>query len=209
MLTPNCPSDFIGHAHSQALRIEKFLRHSKATGEPLTLFFSGAPGVGKSALCRWTATALGTEESTRLKLNGADLSVERVRDLSRSLAYRPMLTQWNVIWVDEFDLASLEAQGRLLTTLDDLPKWTAIFATCNTEFSKIEDRIQSRFDIAIELAAPTPKETTDFLVARFQIAPDIAAKIVQCATTRNGLFETVNVRQALKDTRAVQIDMAA
>lgn len=197
---PMTPDDFVGPAANVARRMMRFIQHSKETGDALTFLLTGFPGIGKTALARFTGQQLGLTGCLLEPLNGTQLSIERVEEIATRLHYRPMFGDWHFIFVDEFEGVSTAAKMRLLTVLNQLPKWTAFVATCNRGTDELAQRNHSRFN-AFELTSPEPQEIADFLLRKFQIPADLAEAAIKCATKQadGGLFNTIDMRQVLKD----------
>ena len=131
-------------------------------------------------------------------LNGTQLTIERVEEIAARLHYRPMFGEYHFIWIDEFEFVGNAAKARLLTLMNQLPKWTAFVATCNRGTDDLAQRNHSRFN-AFELTSPEPREIRDFLAKKFAIPSDLADAAIKCATKQVGLFATIDVRQVLHD----------
>lgn len=194
------PDDFVGPAANVARRMVRFIHHSKQTGDPISFLLTGPPGIGKTSLGQWTGQQLGIPATLLEPLNGTQLTIERVEEISANLHYRPMFGQWHWIFVDEFEGVSAAAKMRLLTVLNKLPKWTAFVATCNKGIDDLAQRNHSRFN-GFELSSPEAHEIRDFLGRKFGIPADLADRAIACATKPldNGLFTTIDFRQVLKD----------
>jgi chromosomal replication initiation ATPase DnaA len=207
---PNCPADFIGPARKKALMAAKFVANSQATGDPLKLFFSGPPGVGKSSLIRWVAAQFDYPAQLIKPLNGTQITMEFVEQLSHDLNFGSLFSKWRVVWVDEFDQVPTRAQARLLTVLDTLPKHNAFLVTCNSSIDALEQRVHSRFN-AFAIEGPTIEELTQFLISRWNIRADFAANIAQAASKAppGELLAQIDVRQALRDADGLILQQAA
>jgi replication-associated recombination protein RarA len=199
---PQAADDFVGPAAKVASRMMRFIQHSKQAGDPITFLLIGPPGIGKTALARFAGQQLGLTGCLLEPLNGTQLSIERVEEIALRLHYRPMFGHWHFIFVDEFEFVSAAAKARLLTLLNALPKWTAFVATCNRGIDDLAQRNHSRFN-AFELTSPEPHEIRDFLAKKFGIPADVADAAIKCATKRVDLFETIDMRQVLKDSDEV------
>ena len=211
--TPAAPDDFIGPAAAVARRMLRFIQHSQETGDPLAFLLTGQPGIGKTALARWAGQQiLGPACPAGLlePLNGTQLTAERVEEIAERLHYRAMFGDWHFIFVDEFEFVTNGAKARLLTVLNRLPKWSAFIATCNRGTDELAQRNHSRFN-AFELTSPEPRDIRAFLAARFGIPADLADAAIKCATrpAGSGLFDTIDVRQVLKDCDEIVLMRAA
>ncbi len=195
---PMTPDDFVGPAANVARRMMRFINHSKQTGESLAFILTGQPGIGKTALARFTGQQLGLTGCLLEALNGTQLTIERVEEISSRLHYRAMFGDWHFIFVDEFEGVTAAAKMRLLTVLNQLPKWSAFVTTCNRGTDDLAQRNHSRFN-AFELTSPEPHEIRDFLWNKFQIPADLANAAIKCATRQVDLFTTIDMRQVLKD----------
>jgi replication-associated recombination protein RarA len=195
---PQAATDFVGPAAKVAQRMLRFIHHSKQTGDPIAFLLTGQPGIGKTALARFVGQQLGVTGCLLEPLNGTQLTIERVEEIAARLHYRPLFGDWHFIFIDEFEYVTNLAKARLLTVLNQLPKWTAIVATCNRGVDELAQRNQSRFN-AFELTSPEPHEIREFLRAKFGIAADMADAAIRCATRQVDLFTTIDMRQVLKD----------
>jgi len=195
---PQTASDFVGPAANVAQRMMRFIQHSRQTGDPIAFLLTGQPGIGKTALARFTGQQLGITGCLLEPLNGTQLTIERVEEISSRLHYRPMFGDWHFIFVDEFEFVTSQAKARLLTVLNHLPQWSAFVATCNRGTDDLAQRNHSRFN-AFELTSPEPHEIREFLASKFSIPGDLADAAIKCATSQVGLFNTIDMRQVLKD----------
>jgi DNA polymerase-3 subunit gamma/tau len=127
--------------------------------------FSGMRGVGKTTVARILAKALNCQQGPTptpcnkcefclainedrsvdvLEIDGAsNRGIEEIRTLREGVKYRPILTRYKVIIIDEVHMLTREAFNALLKTLEEPPDRTVfIFAT--TEFHKVPTTIVSR-----------------------------------------------------------------
>jgi replication-associated recombination protein RarA len=195
---PAVADDFVGPARNVACRMMRFIHHSKQTGDSIAFLLSGQPGIGKTALGRFTGQQLGVTGCFLEPLNGTQLTIERVEEIATRLHYRSMFGEWHFVFVDEFEGVSAAAKMRLLTLLNQLPKWCAFVVTCNKGTDELAQRNHSRFN-AFELTSPEPHEIREFLGRKFGIAADLADAAIKCATRQVDLFTTIDMRQVLKD----------
>lgn len=161
----------------------------------LKMLFTGAPGIGKTALADRIAAAL-TGDGGRYAIesvNGRKLSIHVVADWQRLCATSCMFgTGWRVFIVNEVDTAPADAQDLLLTFLDEMPAMTAFLATSNLDLEKLTPRFVTRLQ-RHEVEAPAPEEIAALLVSRglpAAIAQQMAFTCCGC------------VRQALLDADA-------
>jgi len=190
--TPLSPEDFVGEAADYARVIQGVVRDSRANGcEAIKILLNGPPGVGKTALVRYLASLLGCDPFSITKLNGTEVRLETVNELSRAMHYSALSGDYNLIWIDEADKVNPLAQVRFLTMLDDLPDGVAIACTSNCRVEEFEARFQSRFQVC-ELSSPTAAHI-ETLLRRWPLQPEDIASIAKGARG--------NVRQALLDAR--------
>jgi replication-associated recombination protein RarA len=195
---PQTAADFVGPAGVVAARMSRFIHHSRQTGDPISFLLTEPPGVGKTELARWCGCQLGVKGCFLEPLNGTQLTIDRVEEISARLHYRNMFADWHFIFVDEFEGVPAAAKMRLLTVLNRPPKYSAFVATANRSVDELAQRNSSRFN-AFELTSPEPHEIRAFLSDKFQIAAGVADAVIKCATKQVDLFTTIDFRQVLKD----------
>ena len=192
--TPLSPAEFVGEAAQYAVVLQGVVRDATANGnEALKILLNGPPGVGKSSLVRYLAHLLKCDQWSITKMNGTQLKLETVDELTTSMHYCSLTGDYKLIWIDEIDAIqrNIPAQMRFLTMLDDLPDGCAIACTSNCKLSEFEPRFQSRFQ-TYEIGSAKPEEIAT-LLKRWPIPADDIAHIAKIS---NG-----NVRQALLDAR--------
>ena len=190
--TPLAPEDFVGEAADYARIIDGIVRDSRSNGcEAIKLLLNGVPGIGKSALVRYLAHRLGCDQFNITKLNGTQIRLETVEELSRSLCYAALSGDYTLLWIDEADTINRLAQVRFLTMIDDIRDGVAIACTSNCKVEEFEPRFQSRFQVC-ELSAPTAAHI-ETLLRRWPLQAEDIASIAKGARG--------NVRQALLDAR--------
>lgn len=195
---PEQINDFIGPARAVAVRMMRFISRSRETGDPIAFLLTGQPGVAKTALARFSGLQLGVHKSMLEPMNGTQLTIDRVDEIATRIHYRPMWGDFHFIFVDELEFVGAISKARLLTVLNKLPKWTAFVATANRGTDDLAQRNHSRFNV-FELESPQPHEIIDFLARKFDIPRGIAEGAIKCATRQVGLFQSIDVRQVLKD----------
>lgn len=186
---PARASDFIGPAHDMALVLNRIVARSTPNGEPVKILLQGDPGIGKSALVDYLLPQLGADQWSITKLNGTQLTIDRLEDWARSLCYRELSGGYKVLRIEELDKASHAAQVRMLTVLDDLPAHCAIIGTSNKQVKDMEPRFQSRFQ-TFALKGPDQGELAEFL-ARWPLTKDAIKRIATfaCGNVRLALFD--------------------
>ena len=112
------------------------------------LLFSGPAGVGKTTMSLVIAKTLFGEswQQNMLELNasderGIDIVRNKVKDFARTKAMGDV--PWKIIYLDECDALTKEAQQALRRTMENFTKATRFILSCNYS-SKIIDPIQSR-----------------------------------------------------------------
>jgi replication-associated recombination protein RarA len=186
---PKSIHDFIGPARLTAEILNKLVARSAPVGEPIKALFHGDPGVGKSALVDYLLAKLGCDQWSVTKLNGTQLTIERLEQWASTLCYRELSGGYKVLRIEEMDKASAQAQVRLLTVMDDLPKHVAIVGTSNRKVEDMEKRLVSRFQ-AFALTGPPQAELRRFLT-QWPLTPQALDRIstFACGNVRLALFE--------------------
>ncbi len=192
---PQTADDFVGPARQGARLVDRLVTSRRSAGTPIKVLFKGPAGTGKSALADYLRRTLGCNGWSVRKLNGTQVKIETVEDLSRDLAFRNLGGGYTFIWVDEADKIPQIAQVRFLTLMDDLPPFVAVVCTSNCQLDEFEERFQTRFQV-MEITGPTRDELKP-LLNRFS-GEDVVQKILACACGEGG-EERANVRQALLD----------
>jgi replication-associated recombination protein RarA len=188
---PKKLADFIGPARRCAELLDRAIALAKPTGAPIKFLINGKPGVGKSSLAEYFQQQLGVTKWSTRKLNGTEVKCEVVDEMSASMAYKDMFGGYRLIWIDEADKIPSLAQVRILSFLDDLPRYAAVVCTSNCKLSEFEPRFQTRFQ-PLEIEGPTGEELFEFLK---QFLPDTHHATLKGIAT----FACGNVRAALLD----------
>lgn len=108
--------------------------------------FCGKSGLGKTTLALAVAAELGAQVH---HIPSQSCTVETVKDLRRTLTYKPMFgARWSVVIVDEADEMSAAAENAWLSLTDSTnrPVDTVIIFTCN-DTEKLKDRFLSRCEM--------------------------------------------------------------
>lgn len=158
----------------------------------MKLLLLGDPGIGKSETARILADALAGDPMNIERLNGTELTIEKVREIKRRFGLATLFGEYQGIWVDELDQATPKAQVDMLTMLDRLPERWFFIGTSNDTLDDFEQRFQSRFE-QISLSAPGSDAISALLTDTFGVPENIAQQI---ATLCAG-----NVRSALTDAK--------
>ena len=191
--------DFVGDgvtdhgsgARAVARHLERIVHHSRASNlSAIKILMNGAPGTGKTALALYLQSLLGCGKWSITKLNGTQLKIELIEELSASLHYKGLFGDYRLIHIDEADEIPRIAQVRFLSMLDDLPDGVAVVCTSNCKLRDFENRFQTRFQV-FEIMPPNKLEI-EALLSHF-VAPAVAQSIAN--------FAGGNVRQALLDAK--------
>ena len=161
-----------------------------SSGSMPHLMFSGPAGVGKTTLALVIAKQLFGESWRQnvLELNasderGIDVVRVKVKDFARTRAIGDV--PFKVIYLDECDALTKEAQQALRRTMENYTKTCRFILSCNFS-SKIIDPIQSR--CAIFRFKPLPKEEI--------------FKVIDKIVSEEGLMLGEGVKDALFDVTA-------
>jgi DNA polymerase-3 subunit delta' len=143
-------ADVVGH--QRPLRI---LRRVIETGRVHHAYlFTGMEGIGKRLVALNMAKALncakqGGEacDSCRscqliakgihpdiilIEPTGESIKIEQIRELERSIAFKPYEARWRVILIDGAEQMTRDAANALLKTLEEPPPWTMIILSART-----------------------------------------------------------------------------
>ena len=207
---PTVPTDFIGPAGKQAAL--RFFQAGKLRGTregSLRLVLHGPPGTAKTRLAEALALHLcgspkGIVHGTVHVVNGQSLSIDLLRDWTRSSQFYPMSTEDNptprtVYLVDECDAMSPAALNEWRTFSDRLKPGRDIILTTNRELKELQAQLQTRA-MAAHIGAPTEQEIAAFLFAKFAVAPAAATELARASggCVRAALLDAQNHLDALE-----------
>jgi DNA polymerase-3 subunit gamma/tau len=113
---------------------------------------TGPSGSGKTSLAKVIASELGCDEWSTIEIKGQDCSVESLRNLAESMAYRPLTGTWRVCIINECHAMSASARTYALELMEAPPKHNVIVLT-TTESEWADETLWSRF-YAIRLEKP-------------------------------------------------------
>jgi DNA polymerase III subunit delta' len=137
-------ADVVGH--QRPLRI---LRRLIETGRVHHAYlFTGMEGIGKRLVALNMAKALNCADQAGeacdrcrscqliakgvhpdvilINPTGESIKIEQIRELERSVAFKPYEARWRVVLIDRAEQLTREAANALLKTLEEPPSWTMI-----------------------------------------------------------------------------------
>ncbi len=143
-------ADVVGH--QRPLRI---LRRVIETGRVHHAYlFTGMEGIGKRLVALNMAKALNCAEQRGeacdrcrscqliakgihpdlilIEPTGESIKIEQIRELERSIAFKPYEARWRVILIDGAEQLTRDAANALLKTLEEPPPWTTIILSAST-----------------------------------------------------------------------------
>lgn len=138
---------------------------------------------GECRACRLTAR--GTYPDFNLiEAQGNALRIEQIRELTRSLALRPLEGRYRVLILRRFHEASPQAMDALLKTLEEPPPYVLLLLTADTTESLLPT-IKSRCQ-PLNLRPLPSSVIRAALVERYTVEPERAALIAQLSGGRMG-----------------------
>ena len=162
---PTCPEDFIGPAREAARSLCRIVADSIKRGYlPIKMFYSGGPGVGKTALAYYLRHLVQASRFAITELNGVNLTIDVVRDIGSGLhlSHNDLFGSYRVIEIHEADRIPDVAQVGMLSLMDNLPRRTAVICTANSKVEDLEKRFQRRFKFTT-IGSPTVDEIIGLL----------------------------------------------
>lgn len=112
------------------------------------LLLAGKPGSGKTTISRIITDNILNDENDLLYINGSkDNGVDFVRTTINSfLSVPPFSSKIKIVWVDEADYLSLNAQSVLRAMIEQFQEYARFIFTVN-QINKLMDPIISRFQL--------------------------------------------------------------
>lgn len=180
--------------------------------------FTGPPGSGRSNAAIAFAAALQCEQggcgechSCHLVANGShpdvrvtrtellSIGVDQVRELVRTSALAPAGGRWQVMVVEDADRLTEPAANALLKAVEE-PTERTIWLLCAPTAEDVLPTIRSRTRLVV-LATPSPADVTRFLVARDQVAPELAAAAARASQGHIGRAKALAFDEATRRRR--------
>ena len=159
---PNVLEDMLGNETTVLALRTMMDRAAAGSGAPRAILFTGPSGCGKTTLARIVAAELGAHPRDVVEMDSADFrGIDTIRDVRRSMAYRPAAGPRRVWIMDEVHQLSKDAQSALLKALEDTPAHVT-FLLATTDPEKLLPTIRNRCS-AYEVAALTPNEVHQLL----------------------------------------------
>lgn len=147
--------------------IDRFQRMVKS-GFVMNMIFHGAPGLGKTSAAQFFINALGPE--TSFEINGSSATgVEFVRNEIESYAKAGSLfVGINIIFIDEADYVSKNAQGALRKVIEDYSDNCRFLLAVN-DISKVIPALRSRLmEVCFDIAPADRHEVKARLLERYE-----------------------------------------
>jgi len=125
-----------------------FFRKCLKTGDIPHLLFLGPPGSGKTTTARVIVESIVKHEMDVMILNGSDTTgVDTMRtEIQGFLKSPPYVSKLKIIFIDEFDYMSIQAQAAMRNMLEKYSDNGRFICTANYK-SKIIDPLHSRFQM--------------------------------------------------------------
>jgi DNA polymerase III delta prime subunit len=182
-------------------RVVRLLAGDWSAKKPFLLW--GPRGTGKTTVAGEVALTLAGHKTNIERINGQELTVDRLKDWLRAMPCAPLSGGFDVKFVDEADQCSVPAMGMLRTFLNDgdMPKFTCFIATTNKTPSELP-MIQSRF-YDREVPPPCVAEIRTHLINHpFNLPDDVANEYAeQC---EGDVREAINQAEKWKDENEIE-----
>lgn len=140
------PRDWTGYVESSpdVGKFRKTLESGRFNGGAILI--QGPSSSGKTTLAEIIVHALADDHT---EINGANCTVDKVREIARGFAFKPMFgNEWRAIVVNECQSMTDKAVECWLDVLDHLPpKWVIVFTTtedCRKLFAEFGEAFTSR-----------------------------------------------------------------
>lgn len=172
---------FVGNAEA----VKTISSKIKANTLQHTILLTGPSGCGKTSTARIICTKLGVNKHDLVELNAASArGIDTVRDICRSVQFRPMAGKARAWIIDEAHQLTADAQDSFLKTLEDTPAY-AYFILCTTDPRKLKATVKTRCT-EVKLAALNPTEMKGLLAKvaeaeEFELTAEVSGRIVEIA----------------------------
>lgn len=193
----------VGHAGPIA-RLKALTSRGRVAGAYL---FAGPSGLGKRAVARAFFEELGAQVQFLERIEDKrEISIDQVRELLRSLSFRPGTRAPRGVVIDEAERLNLEGQNSLLKTLEEPPERTTfvlvsaspalllptIVSRCHTViFTSLSDEEMKKFLAPMKLDEATAEWTAALAEGSPGRAQRIAAEAEELKARAAELFDRV------------------
>ncbi|MDW8298676.1 MAG: DNA polymerase III subunit delta' C-terminal domain-containing protein [Anaerolineae bacterium] len=158
---------------------------------------------GVCRACKLTAQG-NYADFTLIESQGNALKIEQIREMTRTLALRPVEGRYRVLVLRRFHEASLQAMDALLKTLEEPPPHVLLLLTADTTETLLPT-IKSRCQMLNLRPLPVPT-IREALITQYRVEPERAALIAQLSGGRMGWAIEVSRDDTLLKQRAEWLD---
>ncbi len=159
---------------------------------------------GQCRACRLIARG-SHADVTLIEAQGNALRIEQIREMTRTLALRPVEGRYRVLILRRFHEASAQAMDALLKTLEEPPPYALLLLTADTTESLLAT-IKSRCQ-PLNLRPLSASVIREALVNQHKVQPERAALIAQLSGGRMGWALDVLRDDAVLQQRAEWLDL--
>lgn len=201
------PKDFneiIGNENNKII-LNGFLKQEEI---PRTYLFYGAKGHGKTTFARIMAEKLNCNNNI-FEINGSNnTGVDTSRQIEEYSQFRPLDGSNKAFILDEYHMATKNAQNSLLKVLEDTPKGVYFFI-CTTDPQKLLSTIISRCK-KIEVENITVRNIYPYLInisikENNEISKSVARKISE--TCKGDIREALNILEKVMQFKDEEIQL--
>lgn len=158
-----CSSQLFGPAGDRARHLVAKAQRMRARSISSMMLFMGEPGTGKSSLCEMLAAQLVDNPQMIDRRSGGSVSKEDMQAITRTLTLRSILSEYQVVIIDEIDKMARPRLEQLIQVHDRLVPDRTLLATTNKEFDQVEERIRTRFQVW-DIEGPDATDITEFIM---------------------------------------------
>lgn len=194
---PASPKDLLAPASKLAVQsIENALRIKDNPNGHLKICYHGERGGGKTSIVNMVADVLANHPMDIERINGRDVTVEKIRDWQMNSCYGSMFGGWKVKIINELDVVPMAAQDLALSFLDELCPRIAIIGTTNQKGETLSDRFLSRFQ-PVKVPSPQQARLKKWLVRKWKLpkSADDWIALSSCGDVREALHQATSYLQ--------------